>query len=114
MLFLSDKVVFLADLLCYYLIRSSGIIGTQNKQTKVDAFQADFDRYWFCKKNELPYDMWVLGIDYMISVREFNDKEITRKYKRIYFDYEPNRTIKKRLSFRFFQVYSWYRKRRLG
>lgn len=113
-LFLSDKVVFLSDLLYYYLIRSSGIIGTQNKQTKFDAFQADFDRYWFCKKNELPYDMWVLGIDYMISVREFNDKEITRKYKRIYFDYEPNRTIKKRLSFRFFQIYRWYRKRRLG
>ena len=112
--FLSNKVVFLSDLLYFYLIRSSGIIGTQNRQTKIDAFQADINRYWFCKKNDLPYDTWVLGIDYMTKVREFNDKIITEKYREMYFDYEPNRTIKKRLSFHFFALYNWYRKRRLG
>lgn len=113
-LFLSDKVVFMPDLMYYYLIRSSGIMGTENRRTKADGIQANIDRYWFCKKNDLPLDMWVLGIDYMTLVRELDDKAITRKYNEIYFDYEPNRTLKKRLSFRFFPLYNWYRKRRIG
>ncbi len=113
-LFLCNKVVFLPDLLYYYLIRSSGIMGTENRRTKADAYQADINRYWFCKKKDLPLDMWVLGIDYMTLVKEFGDKEITHKYKEIYFHYEPNRTLKKRLSFLFFPIYNWNRKRRLS
>ena len=112
-LFLSDKVVFMPDLLYYYLIRQSGIMGTENKRTRADGVQASIDRYWFCKENHLPQDMWVLGIDYMTIVRELGDKSITRQYKEIYFDYEPNRTLKKRLSFLFFPIYNKYRKRRL-
>ena len=113
-MFLCDRVVFMPDLLYYYLIRSSGIMGTENQRTRADGMQASIDRYWFCKKNGLPLDLWVLGIDYMTFVRELNDKEITANYKEIYFDYEPNRTMKKRLSFLFFPIYHWYRKRRLG
>ena len=113
-LFLSNKVVFMPDLLYYYLIRQSGIMGTENKRTRADGVQASIDRYWFCKKNDLPLELWVLGIEYMTIVREFNDREITAKYKEMYFDYEPNRTIKKRLSFLFFPIYNRYRKRRLG
>lgn len=112
--FLSDKVVFLPDLLYYYLIRQSGIMGTENTRTKADGIQASVSRYWFCKKNGLPPELWVLGIEYMTLVRELDDKEITAKYKEIYFDYEPNRTIKKHLSFLFFPIYNQYRKRRLG
>lgn len=113
-LYLSRKVVFISEMLYFYLIRSSGIMGTENRRTKADAYQADINRYWFCNKNGLPFDMWVLGIDYMTLVREFDDKAITRSYKEIYFDYEPNRTFKKRLSFLFFPIYNRYRKRRLG
>lgn len=113
-LYLSNKVVFVPEMLYYYLIRSTGIMGTENRRTKAHAYQADIDRYWFCKKNGLPLDMWVLGIDYMTMVREFGDREITEKYKEIYFDYEPNQTLKKRLSFKLFPVYNRYRKRRLG
>lgn len=113
-LYLSDKVVFIPDLLYYYLIRQSGIMGTESKRTRADGIQASIDRYWFCKKNGLLLDMWVLGIDYMTLVRELGDKEITQKFKEIYFDYEPNRTIKKHLSFMFFPIYNRYRKRRLS
>lgn len=113
-LFLSDRVVFLPDLLYYYLIRSSGIMGTENKRTKADGFRSSIERYWFCKKNGLPQDEWVLGIDYMTIVRDFNDNEITANYKEIYFDYEPNKTLKKKISYMFFPVYKRYRKRRLG
>lgn len=113
-LFLSAKVVFMTELLYYYLIRQSGIMGTENKRTRADGVQASIDRYWFCKENHLPQDMWVLGIDYMTIVRELDDKAITRQYKEIYFDYEPNRTWKKRLSFIFFPIYNKYRKRRLS
>lgn len=113
-LFYSKKVVFIPDMLYIYLIRSSGIMGQENRHSKKDAYQADINRYWFCKEHSLPFDMWVLGIDYMTLVMEFGDKEITKKYKEIYFDYEPNRTIKKRLSFQFFPVYNRHRKRRLG
>ena len=112
--YLSNRIVFMPELLYYYLIRSSGIMGTENRRTKADAYLADIERYWFCKKNGLPLDMWVLGIDYMALVREFGDNEITKKYKEIYFDYEPNRTLKNRLSFQFFSIYNWLRKRRLG
>lgn len=113
-LYFSRKAIFVSDMLYLYLIRSSGIMGTENRSTKSDAYQADINRYWFCKKNGLPFDMWVLGIDYMTAVRKFDDKAITRKYKEIYFDYESNRTLKKRLSFLFFPIYNKYRKRRLG
>lgn len=113
-LFLSNKVVFVPDMLYYYLIRSSGIMGTENRRTKAHGYHADIKRYWFCKKNGLRPDMWVLGIDYMSLVRKFGDKEITKEYKEIFFDYKPNRTIKKRISFMFFPIYNWYRKRRLS
>lgn len=113
-LFLSDRVIFIADLLYYYLIRSSGIMGTENERTRADGVQANIDRYWFCKDNNLPQDMWVLGIEYMTLVRELDDNEITAKYKEIYFDYESNQTFRKRLSFLFFPIYNRYRKRRLG
>lgn len=113
-LYFSRKVVFISDMLYLYLIRSSGIMGTENKRTRADGVQASIERYWFCKENNLPQDMWVLGIDYMTLVRELDDDEITAKYKEIYFDYQPNRTIKKRLSFLFFPIYNRYRKRRLG
>lgn len=113
-LYFSRKVVFISDMLYLYLIRSSGIMGTENKRTRADGVQASIDRYWFCKENNLPQDMWVLGIDYMTVVRELDDDEITAKYKEIYFDYQTNRTMKKRLSFLFFPIYNRYRKRRLG
>lgn len=113
-LFLSNRVAFVPEMLYHYLIRSSGIMGTENRRTKADAYQSDIDRYWFCKKKKLPLDMWVLGIDYMSLVREFGDKAINQKYKQIYFDYQPNRTLKKRISFHFFSIYNRYRKRRLG
>lgn len=113
-LYFSRKVVFISDMLYLYLIRSSGIMGTENKRTRADGVQASIERYWFCKENNLPQDMWVLGIDYMTLVRELDDDEITAKYKEIYFDYQPNRTMKKRLSFLFFPIYNRYRKRRLG
>lgn len=113
-LFLSDKVVFMPDLLYYYLIRQSGIMGTENTRTRADGVQACIERYWFCKKNGLPLEQWVLGIEYMTLVRELDEKAITRQYKEIYFDYEPNRTLKKRLSFLFFPIYNKYRKRRLS
>ena len=113
-LFLSDRIVFIPDLLYYYLVRPSGIMGTENRRTRADAYEADINRYWFCKEHHLPLDMWVLGIDYMTLVKEFDDKTITRRYKKIYFDYEPNQTIKKRLSFLFFPIYRRYRKRRLN
>lgn len=113
-LYFSRKVVFISDMLYLYLIRSSGIMGTENKRTRADGVLASIERYWFCKENNLPQDMWVLGIDYMTLVRELDDDEITAKYKEIYFDYQPNRTMKKRLSFLFFPIYNMYRKRRLG
>ena len=113
-LYFSGKVVFVSDMLYLYLIRSSGIMGTENKRTRADGVLASIERYWFCKENNLPQDMWVLGIDYMTLVRELDDDEITAKYKEIYFDYQPNRTMKKRLSFLFFPIYNRYRKRRLG
>ena len=113
-LFLSDRVVFLPDLLYYYLIRSSGIMGTENRRTKADGYRSAIERYWFWKKHGLPQDEWVLGVEYMTLVREFDDDSITKEYKKIYFDYETNRTIKRRLSFMLFPIYNRYRKRRLG
>lgn len=113
-LFLSDKVVFMPDLLYYYLIRQSGIMGTENRKTKADAFYATIERYWFCKKNNLPRDFRSLGIDYMTLVTEFGDKEVTKKYKEIFFDYEPNRSIMRHVRFQLFPIYNRYRKRRLG
>ena len=112
--FLSEKVVFMSNLLYYYLIRSSGIMGTENRQTRADAFYATIERYWFCRKNNLPRDFRSLGIDYMTLVTEFGDKEITKKYKEIFFDYEPNRTLMRHVRFQLFPIYNWYRKRRLG
>ena len=112
--YLSGRVFFFPEKLYFYLIRSSGIIHTQNRQTKVDAYQAVIDRYWFCKERYLPIDLKVLGIEYMEHIRAFDDKNITRKYKEIYFDYKPNRTVKKYLSFLFYPIYNWYRKRRLN
>ena len=113
-LYIGNKIVFVPDMLYYYLIRSSGIMGTENRRTKAHAYQADIERYWFCKENGLPLDMWVLGIDYMSLVRDFGDKDITKQYKEIFFDYQPNRTLKNRISFHFFPIYKRYRKRRLG
>ena len=113
-LFLSDKVVFKPDLLYYYLIRSSGIIGTANRNTRKDAFYATIERYWYCKKHNLPQDFRSLGIDYMTLVTEFGDKEITKKYKEIFFDYEPNQTLMRRIRFQLFPIYNWYRRRRLN
>jgi len=113
-LFLSDKVVFIPDLLYYYLIRQSGIMGTENRQTKADAFYATIERYWFCRNNNLPRDFRSLGIDYMTMVTEFGDKEITKKYKEIFFDYESNRTVLRHVRFQLFPIYNWYRKRRLS
>ena len=112
-LFLSDKVVFMPDLLYYYLIRQSGIMGTENRRTKADAYQADIERYWFCKENELPVDPRVLWLDYMVEVFGFKDKRVLSEYRKVYFDYPPNRTFKKRLQFRFGALYRRYRKRRL-
>ena len=113
-LFLSDKVVFMPDLLYYYLIRQSGIMRTENRRTKADAYLADIERYWFCKENELPVDPRVLWLDYMVEVIGFHDKYILSEYKKVYFDYPPNRTFKKRLQFLFGSLYRRYRKRRLG
>ena len=92
-LYFSQKVVFISELLYYYLIRSSGIMGTENRRTKADAIQAIIDRYWFCKKHNLHQDFRSLGIDYMTLVGKFGDKELTKKYKGIFFDYEPNQTL---------------------
>lgn len=113
-LYLCKKVVFVAEELYYYLLRSSGIMGTQNRQTRKDGFNADFIRYWFCKNHQLPLDPRLLGLDYMIEIKEFNDKDVLSEYKKIYFDFPSNRTIKNRLQFRFYRLYKWYRKRRLG
>ena len=113
-LHLSNKVVFVPEMLYQYLLRPSGITGSENRQTEANRYQADIERYWFYKKNGLRPDLWVLGIDYMSIIRRFDDKEITAKYKEIYFDYRPNRTIKKRLAFWLFPIYDRYRKRRLS
>lgn len=113
-LYFCRKAVFLPDELYIYLVRQSGIMGTENKKTKKDGYLADITRYWFCKEHHMLIDQNVLGIEYMTKIIEFNDIEINAKYKEIYFDYKPNRTLKKRLSFLFFPIYNKYRKRRLG
>ena len=112
-LFWCHKAVFIPDELYIYLVRQSGIMGTENRRTKKDGYLADIIRYWFCKEHKLPIDRKALGIEYMTEIQEFNDIEIKDKYKEMYFDYEPNRTLKKRLSFLIFPIYNWYRKRRL-
>lgn len=113
-LYFSRKVVFISDMLYLYLIRQSGIMGTENRRTKSDAYQADIERYWFCKENNLPVDPRVLWLDYMVEVIGFHDELILCEYRKVYFDYPMNRTLKKWLQFQFGSIYRRYRKRRLG
>lgn len=113
-LYFSRKVVFISDMLYLYLIRSSGIMGTENKRTRADGVMASIERYWFCKEHDLPQDFRSLGIDYMTLVGILNDKEITMKYKEVFFDYKPNQTVMRHIRFNLLPIYNWYRKRRLG
>ena len=113
-LYLSRKAVFIPEMLYFYLIRSTGIMGTENKETRADLYLAEINRYWFCKEYRLPLDPRVLGIDYMTIIREFNYGSVVKTYKKVYFDYLPNRSLRKRVSYCFFPVYKYYRKWRLG
>ena len=113
-LFLSNKVVCLSDFLYYYQIRSSGIIGTQDRPTMADFYLAEISRYWYCKENNLPVDPWVLCVGYMTIIREFNYDIVTRMHKKMYFDHVPNRSLRRRVSYYLFPVYKHYRKWRRG
>lgn len=112
--YLCQKAVFIPDELYIYLVRDSGIMGSESRQTKKDGYFADILRYWFCKEHKMPIDPRVIGVEYMTEIQEFNDKDILKRYKEVFYDYKPNRTIKKRIAFRFFPIYNRYRKRRLS
>ena len=109
-LFLSNKVVFVPEMLYYYLIRSSGIMGTENRRVRADFYMAEITRYWYCKEHGLPFDSWVLGVGYMTIIRDFNYDIVTKKHKEMYFDYAPNRLLRRRIAYFLFPVYKRYRK----
>ena len=109
-LFLSNKVVFVPEMLYYYLIRSSGIMGTENRRVRADLYMAEITRYWYCKEHGLPFDSWVLGVGYMTIIRDFNYDIVTKKHKEMYFDYAPNRLLRRRIAYFLFPVYKRYRK----
>lgn len=109
----SGRIVLTSLPLYYYLIRSTGIMGGENRRTKKDGFTADIERYWFCKENGLPLDPRMLSVEYMIDICEFNDVQLLEKYKNAFFDAPFNRNIKARMRCRFWRFYKWYRKRKL-
>ena len=113
-MFLSDRVVFMPDLLYYYLIRSSGIMGTEGRKTRADLHIAEINRYWFCKERNLPLEPRILGIDYMTIIREFDYDIVTKLHKNMYFDYSPNRSLRKKLPYYLFPIYRRYREWRLS
>ena len=112
-LYLSDKVIFVPEMHYCYLIRSSGIMGTENRRVRADFYMAEISRYWFCKEHGLPLDPWVLGVGNMTIIRDFNYDVVTKKHKEMYFDYAPNQLFRKKMAYLLFPIYKQYRKWRL-
>ena len=101
---------------CLYLQRNGSIANSRKLVNYLDGLEAYFDRYYFCKEHNMPFNVDIMMSQYcgIRNNRESVYKEdkqrierIMQEYKVIFASAPQNNTIKRKLWFYFNKTYTF-------